>query len=127
MEVTMKKLILGLLATTIAASPLAIAPASAAPQRSDTRKVVRGPNGRTVVTNRTVVNRPNNFRRWNKGQRFDRRYAQNYREIPNWQQYRGRRLYAPPRGYHWVRSGNDAVLVAVAGGLIGAVLSGAFN
>lgn len=123
----MKKLVLGVLAATVAISPLAIAPASAAPQRSETRKVVRTPNGRTVVTNRTVVKRPNNYRRWAKGQRFDRRYAQNYRDIPNWQQYRGRRLYQPPRGYHWVRSGNDAVLVAVAGGLIGAVLAGAFN
>jgi Ni/Co efflux regulator RcnB len=127
MEVVMKKLILGALAATILASPLAIAPASAAPQqRTETRKVVRGPHGRTVVTNRTVVNRPN-YRRWAKGQRFDSRYAQNYSQINNWQQYRGRRLYAPPRGYHWVRSGNDAVLVAVAGGVIGAVLAGAFN
>jgi Ni/Co efflux regulator RcnB len=124
----MKKLILGVLAATVVASPLAIAPASAAPQqRTETRKVVRAPNGRTVVTNRTVVNRPNNYRRWAKGQRFDSRYAQNYAPINNWQAYRGRRLYAPPRGYHWVRSGNDAVLVAVAGGVIGAVLAGAFN
>lgn len=121
----MKKIILAAIATTMLASPLAVAPASAAPQREVTRVKVK-PNGRTVVTTRTT--RPGaNFRRWNRGQRFDRRYAQNYREIPNWQQYRSRRLYAPPRGYHWVRSGNDAVLVAVAGGLIGAVLAGAFN
>lgn len=125
----MKKLILGALAATILASPIAIAPASAAPQR-DQREVTRvkvKPNGRTVVTTRSTRPAASNFRRWNKGQRFDRRYAQNYREIGNWQQYRGRRLYQPPRGYHWVRSGNDAVLVAVAGGLIGAVLAGAFN
>jgi Ni/Co efflux regulator RcnB len=64
---------------------------------------------------------------WARGQRFDSRYATNYQSIDNWQQYRGRRLYAPPRGYHWVRSGNDAVLVAITGGLIGAVLGGAFN
>lgn len=122
----MKKIILAAIATTMLASPLAIAPASAASQREVTRGKVK-PNGRTVVTTRTTRPRAANFRRWNKGQRFDRRYAQNYREIGNWQQYRGRRLYAPPRGYHWVRSGNDAVLIAVAGGLIGAVLAGAFN
>jgi Ni/Co efflux regulator RcnB len=122
----MKKLILGALAASVLASPIAIAPASAAPQREVTRIKVK-PNGRTVVTTRTSHPAASNFRRWNKGQRFDRRYAQNYQEIGNWQQYRGRRLYAPPRGYHWVRSGNDAVLVAVAGGLIGAVLAGAFN
>ena len=124
----MKKFILAAMATSILASPLAIAPAQA--QRHDERHttVVReGPHGRTVVTERTVINNRGNYRRWNKGQRFDRRYAQNYREINDWRAYRGRRLYAPPRGYHWVRSGNDAVLVAVSGGLIGAVLAGAFN
>ncbi|MDB5677412.1 RcnB family protein [Sphingomonas bacterium] len=117
----MKKLILGAIAASILASPIAIAPASAAPQRDhrDQRDHRFDNRGRAAPAP--------SYRRWNKGQRFDRRYAQNYQEIGNWQQYRGRRLYAPPRGYHWVRSGNDAVLVAVAGGLIGAVLAGAFN
>lgn len=122
----MKKLIIALLATAAVASPIA----ADAQQRRDERHttaVRQAPNGRTVVTNRTVVRNQPAARRWGKGQRFDRRYATNYQEISNWQQYRGRRLYAPPRGYHWVRSGNDAVLVAVAGGLIGAVLAGAFN
>jgi Ni/Co efflux regulator RcnB len=113
----MKKLILAAVAASLLASPLAIAPASAAPQRHDNgwHKPAPRPQPRSQ------------WRKWNKGQRFDSRYAQNYREIGNWQQYRGRRLYAPPRGYHWVRSGNDAVLVAIAGGLIGAVIGGAFN
>ena len=116
----MKKFIIGALAAAMLASPIAIAPASAAPQRDQRDHRYDNGRGRGAPA-------ANNYRRWNKGQRFDRRYAQNYREIPNWQQYRGRRLYAPPRGYHWVRSGNDAVLVAVAGGVIGAVLAGAFN
>ncbi|THD36688.1 MAG: hypothetical protein E7773_06710 [Sphingomonas sp.] len=111
----MKKFLIGALAAAMLASPVAITPASAAPQRHD-----------RYQANRHGQQAPR-YHQWSRGQRFDRRYAQNYREIPNWQQYRGRRLYAPPRGYHWVRSGNDAVLVAVAGGLIGAVLSGAFN
>ena len=123
----MKKFILAALATSILASPIAIAPAEAQMHERQTTTVREGPHGRTVVTNRTVVNNRNQYRRWNKGQRFDRRYAQNYREIGDWRAYRGRRLYAPPRGYHWVRSGNDAVLVALSGGLIGAVLGGAFN
>jgi Ni/Co efflux regulator RcnB len=124
----MKKFILAAVATSLLASPLAAAPASAASQRTVTTKIKTGPAGRTVVTKRVVKRtaRPTH-RRWAKGQRFDHRYAQNYRVVGNWQQYRGRRLYAPPRGYHWVRSGNDAVLVAVAGGLIGAVIAGAFN
>ena len=124
----MKKLIIALLATAAVASPIA-AEAQDYRHRDDRRTTIvrQQPNGRTVVTNRTVVRQQPNFHRWNRGQRFDRRYAQNYTEIRDWHQYRGRRLYAPPRGYHWVRSGNDAVLVAVTGGLIGAVLAGAFN
>lgn len=124
----MKKLFLGAIAATLIASPLAVVPASAAPQQRTVTKVHTGPGGRTVVTKRVTRPAPRPaYRRWAKGQRFDSRYAQNYRVVNDWQNYRGRRLYAPPRGYHWVRSGNDAVLVAVAGGVIGAVLAGAFN
>ena len=123
----MKKLIIAAAAASLLASPFAIAPASAEPQHREVTRVQTGPHGRTVVTKRVVTPARPQWRKWNKGQRFDSRYAQNYRVVNNWQQYRGRRLYAPPRGYHWVRSGNDAVLVAVTGGLIGAVIAGAFN
>lgn len=123
----MKKLIIAAAAASLLASPFAIAPASAEPQRREVTRVQTGPHGRTVVTKRVVTPARPQWRKWNKGQRFDNRYAQNYRVVNNWQQYRGRRLYAPPRGYHWVRSGNDAVLVAITGGLIGAVIGGAFN
>jgi Ni/Co efflux regulator RcnB len=36
-------------------------------------------------------------------------------------------LRAPPRGYQYVRSGDDVILAAVAGGLIVAVIAGLFN
>ncbi len=36
-------------------------------------------------------------------------------------------LREPPRGYHYVRNGNDVVLAAIAGGLITAVIAGLFN
>lgn len=57
---------------------------------------------------------------WRKGERFDGRYARNYAKI-NHKQYRG--LKAPPRGYHYVRSGNDAVLVGITSGIIAAVFA----
>jgi Ni/Co efflux regulator RcnB len=123
----MKKLILGAAVAALFASPLAIAPAAAAPQQRTVTRVHTGPGGRTVVTKRVTRPARPAYRRWARGQRFDSRYAQNYQVVNNWQSYRGRHLYAPPRGYHWVRSGNDAVLVALAGGLIGAVVGGAFN
>ena len=114
----MKKFLLSAVAATLVAAPImAAAPADAAQRRTST--VVRHQPGRTVVTHRTVT------RHWARGQRFDHRYAPNYRVVTNYRSYR--RLYTPPRGYHWVRSGNDAVLVALTSGLIGAVVAGAFN
>jgi Ni/Co efflux regulator RcnB len=35
--------------------------------------------------------------------------------VNDWQ---ARRLHAPPRGYHWVQTGGDYVLVAIATGVI---------
>jgi Ni/Co efflux regulator RcnB len=127
----MKKFVMAALAASFAITPMVAAPASAAPDRHDQRDqrhttVVRHQPGRTVVVNRTVTRGPQ-FRNWRKGERFDYRQARNYQRINDWRGYRGRHLYAPPRGYYWARSGNDAVLVAAAGGLIGAVLAGAFN
>ena len=60
------------------------------------------------------------YHQWSRGQRFDRRYASNYQVIGNYDYYR---LNAPPRGYHYVRSGNDIILVAIASGIIGAVFA----
>jgi Ni/Co efflux regulator RcnB len=36
--------------------------------------------------------------------------------------WRGHRLSAPPRGYQWVQTGSDFVLVAVATGIIASIL-----
>lgn len=36
--------------------------------------------------------------------------------------WRGHRLSAPPRGYHWVQTGGDYVLVAIATGIIASIL-----
>jgi Ni/Co efflux regulator RcnB len=62
-------------------------------------------------------------RRWNRGERFDYRQARNYRVVTNYRQYH---LNAAPRGYRWVQSGNDAVLVAITSGIIGAILANQF-
>lgn len=123
-----KKLMLAGVAASMVAAPTI---ASAAPQG---QRIVKERANRTVIVDRgpgyrerTVIrhndNRRFNQRNWQRGQRFDRRYATNYRQI-DYRTYRGRGLYAPPRGYQWVQSGNDAVLVALASGLIGAVIGG---
>lgn len=123
-----KKMLMSLAATTMVASPMVASQAQAAPHRETVRVVQQGPHGRTVVKQKTVVRNDNrgyrNGHRWAKGQRFDRRYATNYRVINNYRDYR---LAPPPRGYHYVRSGNDAVLVAITSGIIGAVIGSAIR
>lgn len=125
-----KKMLIALTATTMIASPIVTAQAQAAPygkqqRRTETIRTVvkQQPHGRTVVTQKTVV-RKAEHRRWARGQHFDRRHAANYRVVNNYRDYR---LSAPPRGYQWVRSGNDAVLVAIASGVIGAIIGSTFR
>ena len=67
-------------------------------------------------------NHHENRREWHRGDRFDYRYAPNYRVI-DYRHYHG--LRQPPRGYHWVRSGDDAVLVAITSGVIAAIVADA--
>jgi Ni/Co efflux regulator RcnB len=88
-----------------------------------------GPNdrGRVERTQRTVVKQVvvrhdnrRDHRSWTRGQRFDSRYAPNYRVISSPRVYH---LNDAPRGYRWVRSGNDAVLVGIASGIVAAVMA----
>jgi Ni/Co efflux regulator RcnB len=137
----MKKFLIAALATTLVAGPIVAAAPAEAQSRQTERVVRQKPNGTVVVKQRTVQgsNRANmrqNVRQpvrqtyranWRRGERFDRAQARNYRQVSNWQQYRNRRLYAPQRGQQWVQSGNDALLISVASGVIGAVIAGAFN
>lgn len=62
-------------------------------------------------------------RQWSYGQRMPSYYTQGY-VVNDYSRYG---LRAPPRGYQYVRSGNDVVLAAIAGGLITAVIAGLFN
>ncbi len=66
--------------------------------------------------------RPGPGGQWRQGQHFDQRYATRYQAI-DYRRYHG--LRAPPRGYHWVRSGNDAVLVAITTGIVASVIANA--
>ena len=54
-----------------------------------------------------------------RGQRLSKEYRDSRYVVNDW---RERRLSAPPRGHHWVRTGNDYVLAAVATGIIAQVL-----
>ena len=50
-----------------------------------------------------------------RGDRLPWEYRQRTYVVEDW---RGHRLSAPPRGYHWVQTGGDYVLVAIATGVI---------
>jgi Ni/Co efflux regulator RcnB len=70
--------------------------------------------------------RANNNERWvergagpnhdfRRGERLPAQYRHNQYVVDDW---RGHHLSAPPRGYHWVQTGGDYVLVAIATGVI---------
>ncbi|HEX5238759.1 MAG TPA: RcnB family protein [Sphingomicrobium sp.] len=137
----MKKIALALAGASVALTGLAATPASAADfrghdrgrhEQDQTRNVVQNRSfdrNRSVERNQFVqinrFQRDNRFQghRWNRGDRFDSRYATNYTLISDPYYYN---LQPAPYGYHWVRSGNDAILVALASGIIGALVANAF-
>ena len=113
------KTILGIaLAATTALVPVAASASAAAPalqQRHDNRgHNMQNNRNRNAVT----------YKKWRKGERFNQRNARNYQQV-DYRKYRG--LRAPPRGYRWVRSDNDAVLVAISSGVIASVIANAIR
>jgi Ni/Co efflux regulator RcnB len=128
METKMKKLTLAIAGASVALTGLMAAPASAADFNRHDRGRYEQVQTRTIERSRFVTNnrfqRDNRFQaRWQRGDRFDSRYASNYMVVSNPYAYH---LRAAPRGYRWVRSGNDAVMVAIASGIIGALVANAF-
>jgi Ni/Co efflux regulator RcnB len=54
-----------------------------------------------------------------RGGRLPPEYRSRQYVVDDW---RGHRLSAPPRGYHWVQTGGDYVLAAIATGVIASIL-----
>lgn len=54
-----------------------------------------------------------------KGNRISHEYRSRQYVVNDW---RGHRLHAPPRGYQWVQTGPDYVLIAVATGIIAQIV-----
>jgi Ni/Co efflux regulator RcnB len=112
----MSRFISALALAAVAIAPFAASPALADPHHDHGRP---GPVGHPGP-----MHGPAGHHDWRTGQRFDQRYAPGYAEVDY---HRYHRLRPPPRGYHWVRSGNDAVLVAIGTGVIASVLAGALS
>ncbi|WP_426193061.1 RcnB family protein [Massilia sp. DWR3-1-1] len=88
-----------------------------------------GPRGDNNNNNRRMYD-AKNFRRddhrgggprhdLRRGQRLNQEYRNNRYVVNDW---RARRLSAPPRGQHWVQAGDDYVLAAIATGIITQIL-----
>ena len=56
-----------------------------------------------------------------RGGRLPSEYRHRQYVVDDW---RGHNLSAPPRGYHWVQTGGDYVLIAIASGIIAQILLG---
>lgn len=54
-----------------------------------------------------------------RGGRLPVEYRSRQYVVNDW---RGHRLSAPPRGYHWVQTGGDYVLAAIATGIIAQII-----
>lgn len=54
-----------------------------------------------------------------RGQHLSAEYRRHEYVVDNWRYHR---LSAPPRGYHWVQTGTDYVLVAIATGIIAQIV-----
>lgn len=109
----MKKFIIAALAATIVTTPVMAAPY----QSHDNR-------GRIEQNHRNDQRQVQYRTNWKKGERFDYRQARNYRVVTNYRQYH---LREAPRGYRWVQSGNDAILIGITSGIVASVLAGAFH
>jgi Ni/Co efflux regulator RcnB len=62
---------------------------------------------------------PRESHQWNRGERLPRQYWDRQYVVDDW---RGHHLRQPPHGYHWVQSGSDYLLVAIASGVIADLL-----
>jgi Ni/Co efflux regulator RcnB len=122
----MKKFILAALAATVVATPILADPGYGSNDRGrqEQRYDRHDRNDRNDRFDRHGRNDRNQYRSWSRGQRFDSRYASNYRVIGNPRSYR---LHDAPRGYRWVQSGNDAVLIGITSGIIASVLANAIR
>jgi len=81
------------------------------PERHDNRDFGRSHNAERNRESRGVG--PNY--EYYRGDRLPVEYRHRHYVVDDW---RGHRLSAPPRGYHWVQSGGDYILVAIATGII---------
>jgi Ni/Co efflux regulator RcnB len=75
----------------------------------------RDPQGRAHYDQRREGRGAGPNHAFQRGERLPLEYRHRQYVVNDW---RGHNLNAPPRGYHWVQTGADYVLVAIATGVI---------
>jgi Ni/Co efflux regulator RcnB len=124
---TFKTVVVALLALSVAASGSAFAQGN--PERNDrgnsghAKQMQRGHRGQQPP--RMEEQDRGDHRSEGRGAGPEHNYYRGGRMPPQYRtseyvvnDWRGHHLSAPPRGYHWVQSGGDYVLVAIATGII---------
>ena len=113
----MKRTLVGAMMLATLAGAVTVSQASAQPGHD--RREIRQDRRELREDRRELRHDRREVRHWRRGERLDRRYG-DYAVVGDW---RSHRLPPPRRGYHWVRSGDDYVLAALAGGAIAAVIA----
>ncbi|QDK31615.1 RcnB family protein [Sphingomonas sp. IC081] len=117
----MRKFTAALLAAAIVVPSLA-APAMAQPGKPNQGHSNQGHSNQGHATPAKKLSQtPHRFK---KGEKFDRSRASHYQTV-DYRKYRN--VKAPPKGYHYVRSGNDLLLVGITSGLVAAVTMNMFH
>lgn len=106
-----------LITTAIAIAMMMPATASAQDRQDRNDRSDRNDNNREVVAQTKAKSKAHKF---NKGERFERSRAVNYRRVDHREHAR---LSAAPRGYTWVRAGNDALLVRLSNNIVIRIVS----
>lgn len=107
----MKKISAALLSAVFLAAPIFGAVEASAQERHHRPPVVE----KRVIEKRVVT------KRYVRGHRLSADDRRRFREVRD---YRAYRLAPPPRGYHWVRSDRDFILVGITSGIISSIITG---
>lgn len=116
----MKKVVLVLAAAALTATPVLAAPAPSHGQPAHSQTSQNQPRHAQPAKAKA----PAKAHQWQRGQRFDRAKAVNYRVISNPRAYR---LQNAPKSYRWVQSGRDALLVRLSNNIISSVVRNAIR
>ncbi|GGA80115.1 hypothetical protein GCM10011491_04260 [Brucella endophytica] len=113
----MKNLVIAVTALSILAPTAAFAQYQ--PPRHGYEQRVEKSWGKRHDDRRDMRRHDDRRERWTRGRELPRSYRGNV--VRDYSRYH---LRKPPRGQHWVRVGNDYMLISIASGIIGAIVAG---